>query len=497
MRATTLWALTALPVVWAALTARPTRLAVWEAAAYLAVLAVTVALVRRRPVTALALAIAAWQVCFFSRATVDTTLGAIALAAGIVAIGFLAGRHATTGHQGVVVLVVAMGSAIIGGLVTTGGADTALAAVTGSAVLAVVPWSIGRYRRQYAEMIQAGWDRAELWEREAEQARTRERARLAAEMHDLVGHELAQAALSVGVLEVTATLPAEHREAARAARAGVTAAAERLADAVRLLRAEQEETVESVQDIVDRARRSGLHVDLVADDTGQPDAVIARTIHRVIAESITNAIKHAPGAPVAVRLERAADGFELHVVNGPAHRTPTEAAGSGHGLLGLSERVTLVGGRFDAGPRPGGGFEVSAYLPDKPITTVAPGSYRKHVEQRVRHSARRTVLLAAGISAGVVISVLGYLVFDAATSVLEPADYHRLRIGQTESEVTTVLPARTRVDNPDSRPAPPDGSSCRYYSTHANPFDERRHDLYRLCFRDGVLVGKDLLTAVP
>nr|CEL22240.1 two component sensor kinase [Kibdelosporangium sp. MJ126-NF4] len=499
VRATSLWVLTALPVVWAALTSRPARLTVWEVVAYLGVLAVGVGLARIRPVVALTLIVAAWQVSFLSRAAVDSTLSTVVLACGLVAVSYLAGRHASDGHQGVVVLAIAVGFAVVGGVAVTGGVDTSIAAAAGTAVLAAVPWSVGRYRRRYAEMIQAGWDRAELWEREAEQARARERARLAAEMHDLVGHELAQAALCVGALEVSPSLPAEQREAARTARASVTAAAERLADAVRLLRAEEDEAIESVTEVVDRARRSGVVIELVADGVGQPDAVIARTVHRVVTEAITNAIKHAPGAPVTVRLQRATTGIQLNVANEPPQQR-ADPAGGGHGLLGLAERVTLVGGRFDAGARPDGGYEVTAHLPDKPVTTINPGvtRLRQLVEQRVRHSARRTVLLAAGISAGAVLSVLGYLVFDAATSTLGPADYERLRIGQTEADIAAVLPDRTRVDDPDGGgPRPADGTTCRHYSTHTNPFDERRLDLYRLCFRDGVLVDKALLVRGP
>ncbi|SFP75617.1 Signal transduction histidine kinase [Amycolatopsis arida] len=501
-RAMALWAGTALPVVLAALTTRPGRLAPWEAAGYLVVLAVAVLVVRRRPAGALVLITAAWQVGFLSRAESDSALGLLTLAQGLVALGFLAGRHAAAPQRGVVVLVVAMAGAVVGALVATGGADTVLATLAGTALFAVVPWSVGRYRRRFAELVRAGWDRAEWLEREAEQARMRERTRLAAEMHDLVGHELARAALRVGALEVAPTLPAEHRDAARAARSGVTAAAERLADVVRLLRAELDEPVETVAEVVERARRSGLRAELAGDvDEAPADPVIARTVHRVVTEAITNAVKHAPGAAVTVRLARSAGGLDLVVRNGPAAEPPRDVVGGGNGLVGLAERVTLVGGRFAAEPRADGGFEVTAHLPARAVTAAAPAlvtrERRRRVERQVRHSARRTVLLTLGVSAGIVVSALGYRVFDAATSVLAPADYARLRLGQPESEVAAVLPVHTRVDAPGGVPPAPPRSSCRYYSTHPNPFDGRRDDLYRLCFRDGRLVDKALLVRDP
>ncbi|WP_199439750.1 sensor histidine kinase [Umezawaea beigongshangensis] len=507
MRAVTLWTCAASPVVWAAVVSRPHRLSAVEAVACLVVLAAAVRLVRRRPATVLLLITATWQVVFFSRAQRDSTLAVAVLAAGLVALSFLAGRHATTGHRGVAALLCGLTAAVTGGLVV-GGTDTAVASLVAVLVLAVVPWAVGRYRRRYAEMVRAGWDRAEHLEREAEraveQAGARERARLAAEMHDLVGHELARAALRVGALEVAPTLPAEHRAAAREARAGVTAAAERLADAVRLLRPEEDEPVEPVETVVERARRSGLPVDLVVQEAGaaQLDPVIARTVHRVVTESITNAVKHAPGAPVAISLTGAGDGLDLRVVNEAARSAATAAPGSGRGLLGLGERVALVGGRFDARPRLGGGFEVVAHLPSRPVTTIAPGTpttrtHRESTERRVRDSARRTVLVAAATCAGVVLSVLGHLVVDAATSVLSPVHYAGLHVGQGEADVGAVLPGRTRVDDPDGEPPPRDGWTCRYYSTHWNPFGQRGRDLHRLCFQDGRLVDKTLITRDP
>ncbi|ONI85841.1 hypothetical protein ALI144C_12040 [Actinosynnema sp. ALI-1.44] len=488
VRALSLWVLTALPVLWAVVTSLPGRMPVWEAIAYLAVLAACVVLVRRRPVAVVVVALAAWQVSFFSRVSVDSTVSTFTLSFGLITLSFLAGKHATTGHQGVVALSAAVATGVLGGLVW-GGADTSIAAVAGTAVFGVVPWSIGRYRRRYAEMVQAGWDRAEQWEREADQARIRERARLAAEMHDLVGHELARAAVTVGALEVSASLPAEQRAAAGAARASVTAAAERLADVVRLLRAESDDVVESVEDVVDRVRKSGVDIDLTVTGAGQPDAVIARTIHRVLTEALTNAIKHAPGSAVDVSLRSTRDGIDLNVVNEPAQRS-ADTTGSGYGLLGLAERVTLVGGRFDARPTSNGGFAVVVHLPDEPVTTITSTSHRRLVEQRVRHSARRTMLLAAGIAGALVIPALAYLVYDAVSSTLAPADFERLRIGQPEAEVLDLVPSRTRVDDTAN-------PTCRHYGTHVNPFDERRLDLYRLCFRDGVLVDKTLLVRGP
>lgn len=496
----------ALPIGWGVVTARPGRVALWEAGVWVLVLAVSVLVARRRPVVALVVMGVAWEVAFLARATVDSTVAAGLLAVGLVVVAFLAGRHAVDGERGAVALVLLAAGAATATVVTTSAGDAAVAAASGIAAFAAVPWTVGRYRRQYTAMVEAGWARAEQLEREVEHTRDRERARLAAEMHDLVGHELARAALLVGALEVAPSLPADHREAARTARGAVTSAAERLADVVGLLRAGDRDpagSVEDVAEVVARARRSGLRVELTGDGIGgetggggmgEVDPVIAQTVHRVLTEAVTNAIKHAPGAPVEVDLSRTDDGLSLHITTRTTWTTlatdPTNAPGTGQGLVGLAERVSLVGGTFEAGPGERG-FEVSARLPAKPVTNALPHRHRVEVERQVRRSARRTVLATSGIAAGIVLAVIAYIIYDAATSVLEPAEFARLEIGQPQSEV--VLPRRNRVDSPDDVPPPPEGATCRYFSTHANPFDDRRLDLYRVCFRDGRLVDKALL----
>ncbi|WP_254126678.1 sensor histidine kinase [Amycolatopsis sp. CA-230715] len=476
------FAVAAIPVLWAAVVSGPGRFSVAETAFALAVLLVLAFAVPRLPATALAIGIAGWVGTYTAHASADATIAMGAPALGLAAASFLAGRGAATGRDGVVVLVLGTAAAIAVPLAVLGGLDSALSSGAGVAVLAAVPWAAGRYRRRYEQLTRGGWERAEQLEREAERTQARERARLAGEMHDLVGHELALAALRIGALEVDTGLSPEHRDAAKGARAAVTSAAERVADVVRILRTVQDLPVEPVAAVVDGARASGLSVDLVEEGEPPRHPIIARTIHRVVVEALTNAAKHAPGSEVSVRVVHGDDGTDLRI-------SDTGAAGGevpvgGHGLVGLAERVGLVGGRFDAG-RTADGFAVVAFVPAEPAAPATTGAHRTRMRQEVRRSARRAIAVAVGVAVGVVAAVCGYLVFDAASSMLDPADFAGLTIGQDEASVSRVLPGRTRVE-----PADP---ACRYYSTHANPFDERHGDLFRLCFRDGVLTGKDLL----
>jgi signal transduction histidine kinase len=480
--------------MWAADTSRPERVGRWETAAYLVVFVGLLALVRYRPITALVLAVATWQVSFFLHFEADMTVALLATGGGMATVGLIAGRNAEDERRGVVALAVAAAGTVVVAIGGGGGADTVVAAVAAFGALAVVPWALGRYRRGYTELIGAGWERAALMERDAAEARAHERARLAAEMHDLVGHELAHAALRVGALEVSPTLPAEHRDAVRQARAGVTAAAERLADVVRLLRSDWGTAIESVEEVVERARQSGLRVELEVRGAVARDPVIARTIHRVVTEAITNAMKHASGASVSVSLDRSDGGTEVRVSNGPGKAALPRTVGGGRGLLGLAERVALVGGRLTVRWVEDGGFEVVAQVPDRPaserpVDTLTP-VLRLRAQVRARQNSRRAVRLAVGVSAVAVVGVVGYPLFDAATSTLTPSRFAELRVGRSEADIADLLPPRTRNDDTGGGP---EGSTCRHYSTHPNPFDQRRRDRYRVCLRDGRVVAKDLL----
>ncbi len=112
-------------------------------------------------------------------------------------------------------------------------------------VLAVlVPWFVGRFSRQYRELVRVGWERAEQMERErqlvAEQARLLERARIAQDMHDVLGHDLSLIALSAGALKLAPGLDEQHRRAAQDIRGRAAAAVERLGEVVGVLREESE-----------------------------------------------------------------------------------------------------------------------------------------------------------------------------------------------------------------------------------------------------------------
>ncbi|MFD5689579.1 sensor histidine kinase [Streptomyces rubiginosohelvolus] len=409
-------------------------------------------------------------------------------------------------------------------------------------VLAVlVPWFVGRFSRQYRELVRAGWERAEQMERErqlvAEQARLLERARIAQDMHDVLGHDLSLIALSAGALKLAPGLDEQHRRAAQDIRGRAAAAVERLGEVVGVLREESESPPRAPGDsdiarLVADAAASGLPVGLSVDGdaSGLPPAV-GRAAHRVVQESLTNAAKHAPGASVSVELSHTATETRVAVRNkapaagagvrsgqpaahlsGPPPGSPARhpsappSGNGGRGLIGLDERVRLVGGSLDHGPRDGG-FTVSARLPHRAPAQLpplpadhrespAPPGYR-----RARRRARRTLLtaLTVPLAAGaVLLAAVGmWETVAASRSVLDPGDYARLRVGQDRSEIEKVLPDRQSAARPTGA-APEErqerGVTCEFYAMTADRFDDRSGDAYRLCFRAGRLVSRDALT---
>ncbi|WP_458337061.1 sensor histidine kinase [Streptomyces sp. 372A] len=386
------------------------------------------------------------------------------------------------------------------------------------AVAAMLPWCAGRFWWQYQELVRAGWERADRLEREqrlvAEQARARERARIAQDMHDLIGHDLSLIALSAGALKLAPGLDGAHREAAGEIRARAAASVERLGEVIGLLREDgggrsDEEPPgppgTGIRRLVAEAAATGLPVSLRTEgDAAAMPPQAARAAHRVVQEALTNAAKHAPGAPVDVRLTHAAGTTTVRVGNGPAPVGRQGVPGSGRGLPGLDERVRLAGGTFAHGPY-GDGFAVTARLPHTPPARLpaaaaprtAPGALPPE-HRRARGRARRALALAVVLPlaawAALSAALLGWDIHSARQSVLDPGDFTRLRVGQDRASVERVLPPRETTQRPVAGEPRGPGVSCAYYAMTADRFDDRSGDAYRLCFRDGRLTSKEALT---
>ena len=245
-------------------------------------------------------------------------------------------------------------------------------------MITIGPWLAGRIvlsRRKMTEQLQARNDELqaeqELFARESVRY---ERARIARELHDIVAH-----CLSMMVVQASAG-----QRVAAADRDGMAEALESAAEAAAQAQAETGRLVEMlggefpsgtspglplVSELVRRASVTGLPVTcrfLRSCDRLAPAA--SQAAYRVVQEALTNALKHAPGAPVDITI-RGRDGeLQVDVVNAPPQRGSSglSQSGGGFGLAGMRERVAACGGSLTSGPTPAGGWQVSALLPADP-----------------------------------------------------------------------------------------------------------------------------------
>ncbi|MEU3009649.1 sensor histidine kinase [Nocardia asteroides] len=302
-----------------------------------------------------------------------------AVFAGLVVSAYLYGRRVPVAQGWVVHTIVATPALVYCAVDFSVG----LGAILSQLVFVVLPWLAGRFRRQQADLILAGRERVARLEQEraliAERVALRERAAIAADMHDSLGHDLALIALQAGAFELSTDLPEPARAAARRLRASAVAATDRLRGTVAVLRegaAPSAPDDEPVAALVQRAIDAGMTVDLHLPPGGESaPPLTGRAIHRVVQESLTNAARHAPGAPVRITLEQTPAEATVIITN-PLRdnitRRPSCTATDnsspdggyrsqvdGSGLAGLREQARLAGGTMTAGTE-GGVFVVRA-----------------------------------------------------------------------------------------------------------------------------------------
>lgn len=462
-------------------------------------------------------------------AALDPGLFTTSYVVAMAAFGWLAGRRME--HAGPALYPLA--GTVVGGLVLTlaAGDDlwTFFTFLITLLLAVVLPWLVGRYVRQYAELVGAGWQLADRMEREqraaADRERLRERSRIAGDMHDSLGHELSLIALRAAALQVDPALGERQRTAAAELREAAADATARLRDIIGVLRADGESAPatpvdETVSALVERAGGSGMAVELTDEGPEAPLApMTGLALHRVVQESLTNAARHAPGAAVAVRLVREEHWITVTVTDSvrPAGTSPAPApapasdpdpgqarASGGTGLVGLDERVRLAGGVLSHGPS-GGGFAVRARLPlsgeRPPVPSTdsrdpeAPTSAREldRARRRVRRGLRQTIVVPAAALAVLVALMSAFQFYGQTRSVLDRPQFDRMRVGDSRADVETRLPSQTMDGPPDGVGPEPSGvGRCVYYRTRkyaATP-------AYRLCFRADRLADKAIVTDV-
>ncbi|MET8122997.1 histidine kinase [Micromonospora sp. NPDC005189] len=244
---------------------------------------------------------------------------------------------------------------------------------------AVLAW--GMFVRARRQLIVSLRDRAERAEAEQQlrvtQARHLERTRIAREMHDVLAHRISLLSLHAGALEFRPDAPPD--EVARAAgviRGSAHAALQDLREVIGVLRAEgdggapepPQPTLADLPALIAESRSAGVRVN-VSDSVASPGelpAALGRAAYRIVQEGLTNARKHAAGAAVTVDVAGGpGTGLTVAIGNRWPVGAPTGGTlpGAGTGLVGISERVTLAGGRLAYGRDDAGDFRLAAWLP--------------------------------------------------------------------------------------------------------------------------------------
>ena len=235
-------------------------------------------------------------------------------------------------------------------------------------------WTIGFMLGRKFEEADEAHRRALRAEREREEraraAVAEERARIARELHDVVGHSVSVMTVQAsGVRRLLRPEQEREREALLIVeRTGREALAE-MRRMVGVLRRPEEApalapqpSLEHLDRLVEQAREAGLPVELrVQGDAVDLPAGVDLTAYRLVQEGLTNAIKHARASRAEV-VVKYGDG-QIEVVVSDDGQGVGNGDGGGHGLVGMRERVSVYGGELDAGPQPGGGYRLRAKLP--------------------------------------------------------------------------------------------------------------------------------------
>ncbi|RLU94589.1 two-component sensor histidine kinase [Streptomyces griseocarneus] len=420
-------------------------------------------------------------------------------------------------------------------------------------VFTVVPGLTGRYWEQRRTLVRTLEERhlQLLREREmvAGQARMRERQRIARDMHDSLGHQLALIAVQTGALEVSRGLSDQQREAVGVLREASVTAMRELRAVVGVLRdgtvedgATAEEgpasrVVAGIGRLVESAAAAGVRARFESSGEPRPPAPAAdHAAYRVVQEGLTNAYKHAPGAEIVVGLRYEPDSLVVEVANGPVPprgdvRPP--AVSGGQGLTGLRERARLAGGIVHAGPVEGGGFRLAGVFPydagegaesgaARAATFVeAEGDFRRQLatappgdggpvdewldpreELKSVMSLRKNngcligcfavlVLLAVGVV--LVVLAIGKVVDETDKAAIDRKTYDAIRVGTAEEAVRKELPSGKSFLTDDLKgkgPAEPAGSQCLSLLSKEESAGARTDLVFRFCFKDGKLIEK-------
>ncbi|MET9671726.1 histidine kinase [Streptomyces sp. NPDC006482] len=322
----------------------------------------------------------------------------------LILVGWSAGRYVVSAGRALVAFMAAFVLDVGGTLLETWDQQRLLSVAFFATLYylgtTLAPGLAHRYWTQRRTLLHALQERNAQLLRErtmvAWQARLRERQRIAQDMHDSLGHQLALIAVHTGALEVDRELSERQREVVGVLRNASVTAMHELREVVGILRDGIEapdgtapasaragdETgraargTAGIEGLVAAARAAGTTVGLRRLGEERPlEPAADHAAYRIVQEALTNAYKYAPGATIGVELRYEPDTFVVEVLNEASTDGPAkDVVSGGQGLTGLAERARLVGGMCHAGPADGGGFRVAGMLPygAAPVAEAAP-----------------------------------------------------------------------------------------------------------------------------
>jgi signal transduction histidine kinase len=224
-----------------------------------------------------------------------------------------------------------------------------------------LPWLVGwlvRHRRDLAEQV---------FEERTARAVTDERLRIARDMHDTVAHSLSMIAMKASVARhVAAVRPEESMTTLEVIETASREALVEMRRAVGLLRADQDPATpsggdEDLRRLAYRAEQAGIRVTMTLAGETTPPPGVRLVVYRIVQEALTNVVRHAQATGCTVSVEAGTESVTVRVVDNGVAAVAT--GGTGHGLRGMRERVTVYGGSLQAGPHAGAGFAVTARIP--------------------------------------------------------------------------------------------------------------------------------------
>lgn len=301
---------------------------------------------------------------------VATTTAFLSMLVGIATVPVMVAVHTVAARRGPSWWL--WGTSAVGALVFVA---TNWHMALGAVLFIALPAVTGLWMFQRQTLLATLGERAEQAERErdllAERAVTAERSRIAREMHDVVAHRVTVIALQAGALSLTSD-DARTGEVAEVIRKTSTIALTELRDILHVLRDAEDAPapptptpgLAAIGGLIEGAAEAGAAVEVELPDP-LPDTagVVGRAAYRVVQEALTNSAKHAPGAAVRVTVTVAGSDLRVAVSNKDSPSRPDTVPGSGYGLIGMRERVSLAGGAMRSGRTDDGGYLVEAQFP--------------------------------------------------------------------------------------------------------------------------------------